>query len=430
MLRQWQETIIVTFFAIFLVFPAFAGGQQEDTEDAPDEETMTIYWNPDHLYDVYEEIIDEFAEEKGLNVNMEVFHWDDFRTQLAADFSAGTVPDLIEVPAPWIAEFGSQGRLADLTDQIEGWPDHEDWLESTWEETGVDGTLYGLKLHHTAFGIFYNQSHFEQAGISEEPSTLGELEEAIDRIDSELGPDVIPFGFDPTGQYLVPFLVNTDTPYLIEDGEIAIDTPDHRETLHRLQALAQSGKVLVPDPGGEEARANVRQLFFGEGVSMMISGPWEVGNIRENFPNLEYGVMSIPHVEGVDGGTLTAGVGLASPAGGDIEDDVVFELMQRLTELETEVAATQEAGMLMPRKSWADHPDVQDDRTVQLFSDILPNARPFDIHARTMGLPEITWGGPVFNRLYESLIYGDRDMDDALDTYIDEANSLIQEQMD
>ncbi|MCG8479975.1 MAG: hypothetical protein MI724_12825, partial [Spirochaetales bacterium] len=93
--------------------------------------------------------------------------------------------------------------------------------------------------------------------------------------------------------------------------------------------------------------------------------------------------------------------------------------------LDVEVAATLEAGMLMPRVSWADDPRVQDDATVQLFGPILPQAVPFDIDVRKLGLPEITWGGPVFRRLYQTMIYTDLDMDAALDEYIREANRLI-----
>ena len=401
---------------------AFGDGAQE--VERGETQVIDIYWNPDHLYDVYEEVIAQFAAEYDLEVNMQVFNWNDFRAKLNADFAAGTVPDLIEVPSPWIAEFASLGSLVDLTEEIRGWEESEDWLESTWIEVSNDDRLYGMKLHHTAFGLFYNVDHFAAAGV-EPPTTLAELEGVIDAIDSVLGPEIAAFGFDPTGQYLVPFLASTETPYLIEDGQVAIDTPAVRETLRRLQTIARSGNVIIPDPGGEEARTNVRQLFFAGQLSMMISGPWEVGNIRNNFPDLNYSVAMIPSLESVEGLTLTAGVGLAIPEGGDVDPALVFELMRRLTALDIEVAATLEAGMLMPRVSWADDPRVQDDATVRLFGPILPRAVPFDIDVRKRGLPEITWGGPVFRRLYQTMIYTDLDMDAALDEYIREANRLI-----
>lgn len=423
-MKKFKTGLVILLAIVCAASVSANGGSDSSSTEASE---ITIYWNPDHLYDVYNEVIDEFAAEKGLTVNRQVYNWNDFKTKLNADFSAGTVPDLIEVPSPWIAEYAAMGQLEDLTAKIDGWSESEDWFESTWVEVSANNMKYGMKLHHTAFGIFYNKDHFQAAGISEPPATLEDLEVAINKIDAVLGPDVRAFGFDPTGQYLVPFLASAETPLLIDGDEVAIDTPVIRETLKVLQNIASSGKVIIPDPGGEEARSNVRQLFFNGAMSMMISGPWEIGNLKKNFPELNYGVAMVPHLDGVDGRTLTAGTGLAIPKGSKIGKDLVFELMQRLTSVDVEVAGTLEAGMLMPRRGWSSDPRIQDDPVVAMFGPILPVATPFDIDVRKLGLPEITWGGPVFGKLYETMIYSDNDMDEALDAYVIEANRLIAE---
>ena len=411
-----SKRIVVLALACVLIIPAslFA-------------ETLSIYWNPDHLYNVYDQIIDEFAAEKGLDVNKQVMTWGDLNTKLKADFAGGTPPDLIEVPSPWIAEFGAMGQLEDLTNEITAWPEHDDWFESTWIETGVKGKLYGMKLHHTAFAMFYNRDHFEKAGLDPDqpPATLEEFVETVGALSDKLGPQIKGYGFDPTGQYLIPFLASAETPLLVNDGKVAIDTPTVRNTLKTLQKLAQGGKVFIPEPGGEEARQTVRLLFLSGKMSMLISGPWEIGNIKKNFPDLNYGVAMVPHLAGIEPLTLTAGTGLAIPKGAKTPKAVVWELMQRLTTVETEVAGTLEAGMLMPRKGWASDSRVQSEKAVQLFGPILPQATPFDIDVKKLGLPEITWGGAVFEKVYQTMIYSDKDMDAVLDAYIKEANELL-----
>jgi multiple sugar transport system substrate-binding protein len=158
---------------------------------------------------------------------------------------------------------------------------------------------------------------------------------------------------------------------------------------------------------------------------MMISGPWEIGNIKKNYPDLDYGVAMVPHLPGVEPRTLTAGTGLAIPKDSKLPKELIWELMKRLTAVEIEVQGTLEAGMLMPRKGWVDDPRIQNEKVVQLFGPILPYAVPFDIDVRKLGLPEITWGGSVFKMLYETMIYSDRSMDKALDEYVKEANRLI-----
>jgi len=405
---------------------AFAGGTQEAKV-----QEITIYWNPDHLYDVYDKVIDDFAAEKGLSVNKQVFNWGDFKTKLNSDLVAGTPPDLIEVPSPWIAEYGAGGQLADLTAEIDSWPEHGDWFESTWVETSHKGRKYGMKLHHTCFVLFYNRDLFRKAGI--DPSSLPQntdgLIQAIDKVYAALAPDVKGFGFDPTGQYLIPFMASEETPYLIEEDHVAVDTPTIRKTLNTLQSIARSGKVFIPEPGGEEARTNVRLAFLTGRTAMMISGPWEIGNIKKNYPGLDYGVAMVPHLPGVKPRTLTAGTGLAIPKDSKLPKETVWELMKRLTTVEIEVQGTLEAGMLMPRKGWASDPRVQEEKVVQLFGPILPDAVPFDIDVRKLGLPEITWGGAVFKKMYETMIYSDRSMDKALEVYVKEANRLIASKM-
>ena len=258
----------------------FAGGKQEAGAEVKE---MTIYWNPDHLYDVYDQVIDEFAQEKGLSVNKQVFSWGDFKTKLNADLVAGTPPDLIEVPSPWIAEYGSGGQLADLTVEINTWSDSRDWFDSTWVETSHKGKTFGIKLHHTCFALFYNREQFKKVGLNPEkpPQNLDEMIQTIDKIYAALSPDVLAFGFDPTGQYLIPFMASAETPSLIKEDKVAVDTPTIRRTLKTLQAIANSGKVFIPEPGGEEARTNVRLAFLTGRIAMMISGPWEIGNIKK-----------------------------------------------------------------------------------------------------------------------------------------------------
>ncbi len=429
-----KRLLFLVIGALWLVLPTalFAGGQKEagSTSSQSNPGELRLYWNPDHYYGIYKSTIADYAKEKGLKVNVQIFNWNEFHTKVSADFAARTPPDLIEVPSPWIPEFAASGNLVDLTSRIKAWPEHSDWFDSTWVETSYKDKLYGMKLHHTAFGLFYNVDEFKQAGLdpSNPPQTLSQFASDIHTLTTKLGGDKKGFGFDPTGQYLIPFLSSTQTPFLIKDNKSALDTQAVRSTLADLQKLARSGDVFIPSPGGEAARSDVRLLFYTGKVSMMISGPWELGNLKNKYPDLHYSVAMIPHVTGVDGLTLTAGTGLAIPKAASQPTDLVWGLMKKLTAVDVEVKATQEAGMLMPRKTWLSDPRIQDNDAVKLFGPLLAKATPFDIGARKANLPEITWGGPVFNKLYQTMIYSDKDMNKALDEYVTETNKLLSAQ--
>jgi multiple sugar transport system substrate-binding protein len=285
--------------------------------------------------------------------------------------------------------------------------------------------IFGCKLHHTAYALFYNKTHFEKAGLTKPPSTLEELIEYTDIINKKLGPSIKGYGFDPRGQYLMPYLTSKETPALVENNKIAIDTPNNRKTLRMLQKFARSGKCFISDPGGSAARQNIRLMFLNQKISMMVSGPWDVANIKKNFPDLPYGVTMIPHLEGVEPLALVVGTGVGIPSMSK-HPELAWELIKRLTDVETEVAATLESGMLMPRKTWLKDPRIQNEKTVIYFKDILPLAVDWANGATRLAVPEITWPGAVWQKFYETMVYTSEDIDKALDAYIKEANNLIE----
>lgn len=408
MTRRW----ILAATATLLLSP-LAGAQS----------TFTIYWNQDHLYDAYQEVFDAFAEEHGLTLDVQVFAWPDLQTRLLADFSAGTVPDLIEVPAPWTVDYGGMGQLVDLTERLEAWPDRDEWFEGAWPEVTLEGSIYGVKLHHTAFGFFYNRELLEQAGLEPRaPETLEEFRTYAETTYEALGPNVLAFGFDADPFYLTPFISTENTPQLVQDGEIAIDTPEVVEALEILQEVAGNDWALLPEPGASYQSS--RRAFIDGQTAMMISGPWDIAGLADVAPDLDYGIGPIPVLEGLTSRPPAAGVAVAIPTAAS-QQDLSWELIDRLTEVEVQVAATLEAGMLFPRRSWAEHPEVQGLERVSDFLPMVANATPFDLEARQAGVPEIVGTGEVFTEFYQTLIYGRLPAAEALAAYVEEANALL-----
>lgn len=409
---------------LFVAGFGFGAGGQEDA-DAP--QSFTMYWNSNHRYDIYQEVIDEFAAENNLEIDLQTYLWPDMRTKLLTDFSGGTVADMIQVPATWLSEFGAQGLMTDLTDWIAEWPDSEDWFDSTWIETTADGNRYGVKNHHTTFGLFYNKDLFAEAGLDPEspPQNLREFRDTMRDIAEALGPDVLGFAFDQDAGYMVNFFANSEVDQLIKDGEIAMDTPEVRETLEILQEIAANDWALIAEPGA--SYQNARRAFIEGSVAMMLSGPWDLANLASNAPDMDYGITVPPHLQGVEPRTIVAGTAIGIPAGAE-HPDLAWDLLTNLVDLEVQLQATREAGMLMPRQSWAQHPDVAAIPGVSDFAEIVPFATPFDISAASQGLTEITWsggGGDLTTQLYQNIIYNRTPAAQALREYVEAGNALL-----
>lgn len=408
----------------------FAGGSQEAASEEEVTE-LTIYWNSNHYYDVYKEVFNEFGEKNDLEINVETFLWNDMRTKLLTDFQGGTPPDLLEVPAPWIAEFGSKGTLRDISSKIEAWPQSDDWFDSTWEEVTVGDSVYGMKLHHTAFALFYNKDLFKKAGLdpNKPPKDLTTFKEYTKVITEKLGPEVLGFGFDQDAGYILNFFMSGETPTLLNDSgdRIAINTPKIRKSLEILQDIAANEWALIAEPGASYQSS--RRAFFEGKLAMMISGPWDIATLANDYPDMNYGIAMVPHLKSVeDPKMLVAGTGIAIPKGIE-HHEVVWELMKQLTQVEVEVAATREAGMLMPRETWAKNPVVDENEKVAAFAEILPNARPFDAAASVRGLSSIMWsggGGDLSTQLYQNIIFNRKPAAEALEEYVEAGNKLLK----
>ncbi len=392
---------------------------------------FTIYWNSNHYYDTYKQVFDEFAAEHDLNLNVETYLWNDMKTKLLTDFSGGTVPNLIEVPAPWIPDFASKGTLIDITERVNNWPESADWFDSTWEEVTIGETIYGIKLHHTAFAMFYNKGLFEKAGLDPQqpPKTLAEFKDYVQTITEKLGPEVLGFGFDQDAGYMINFFMSAETPSLLSaDGEsIAIDTPEVAKTLSILQEIAANEWALIAEPGASYQSS--RRAFFEEKTAIMLSGPWDLATLANEYPDIDYGLAMPPHLESVEEPKiLVAGTGLAIPEGVE-NPDLVWELMQKLTQVEVEIQATKEAGMLMPRKTWAADPVLEENPKVAEFAQLLPNARPFDVSASVRGLSAIMWsggGGDLTTQLYQNILYNRKPAEEALADYVKAGKQLLE----
>lgn len=386
-------------------------------------EKLIVYWNPNHAYSVYDEVFEQFEAKYGVEIEKTLMLWPDFKAKIMADFAAGTVPDLIEVPAPWILNFAVLGELVDMTQMLAEWPESQDWFESTWTEVSLEGKKYGMKLHNTAMGFFINKDHYRTAGLDPDnpPQFIDEFVEAASKTSKATGLPGYIFDADP--QYAISWMITNETTDLIKDNKIAINTPTIAKTWEALQEVIRNGWALTPGPGATYQA--MRRVFIQGGGVMKITGPWDIGGFKKFNPTLDYSVSMIPYPRGLEPRILACGTGIAIPKGAKV--GLAFELAKMLTQVDVEVQATKDKGMLMPRKSWAQNPEVQKITAVKQFAELLPYAVPFDLTANIMALPEITWGGTVYQKLYHRLIYLEMEPAEALALYEEEANKLISE---
>jgi multiple sugar transport system substrate-binding protein len=104
--------------------------------------------------------------------------------------------------------------------------------------------------------------------------------------------------------------------------------------------------------------------------------------------------------------------------------DMSWDFVKRITTLETELAATEEAGMLMPRKSWAEDEKVQGDPKIKAFAEGLTYAEEF--RAGTYQTGKAGELGDLYKKLYETVILEGTPVEQAYESYLAAASKLVK----
>lgn len=218
----------------------------------------------------------------------------------------------------------------------------------------MDGKTYGVQLHLTCNLLFYNTKMLSDAGISSPPATWDDFLAAA-KATAKGGV----FGYAPnqdTAYMWTWFLQNGVKYYDPEAKKLGFDNPDAFEALQFVADMIHKDRV-APVPVSSADYEGPQKLFSAKRAAMILTGPWDVKPILTGTPDLEWGIaQALTHKSQA---TYAAGTSLLIPKDAK-QPALAWDLVTRLTTLEAEIAATKEANMTMPRRSWAADPTIQD----------------------------------------------------------------------
>jgi raffinose/stachyose/melibiose transport system substrate-binding protein len=122
-----------------------------------------------------QQVADEYmAMHPNVKINVTVLENEALKSALAVEMQAGNPPDIFH---SWgggvLAEQVAAGMAQPIDDLIADWADTmNDGAMSVWQ---VDGVQYGIPYNFGLVGFWYNKDLFEQAGITEPPTTWDEF---------------------------------------------------------------------------------------------------------------------------------------------------------------------------------------------------------------------------------------------------------------
>ncbi|GAB4084522.1 sugar ABC transporter substrate-binding protein [Myceligenerans cantabricum] len=308
----------------------------------------------------YQEAIDRFSADTGVEVEVIVTDADQYATKLQAAISGNNVPDVFYIEQASLQSYVTSGVLLDITDLV---AESDIDLENIWEY-GVDsyrydgrlqgtpeGALYGLPKDVGPFAMGYNKTLLEEEGIGlpdeDTPLTWDEWLDIMKQVTKDVDGDgkIDQWGTGLNVQWNLQALAwSNGADWTNEDKtEVTVDTPEMAESL---QYIADMTTVEEVTPSSEQqATLDTYQRWMEGELAFFPVGPWDVSTYNE----LDFEYDLIPYPAGASGvpATWIGSLGIGVSATTAMPEDAV-ELVTYLSADETAQQTLVDAGIQVP----------------------------------------------------------------------------------
>lgn len=313
-MRKIKLSAIIILAVVLLV-----GCSSSSKED----EVVLKYWAAplaaDHvLKETWEEVFDEFYEETGIKVEMEVVPNSDINTRLTNAMTSGIGPDVTGMGNNSSVVFSAAGGLLPLTqerlDKIGG---QDKFVESMFTVTGEQGKdPVSVPLNGGVSILFYNKDLFEARGIDGVPEKwedfIAVAQSLTEDTDGDGRPDKWGFGFhgQPTQNWksILYLMFQHGGEYLNDDGSISFNQDETIDAVTMLGELVS--KYQISPPAVAEWTADEAMAAFANGDIAMVISDVE-NNSKLDNSDVNFGVAKMPYIlpGQTDGRDVTSHVG-------------------------------------------------------------------------------------------------------------------------
>jgi multiple sugar transport system substrate-binding protein len=308
----------------------------------------------------YQEAIDRFSEETGVEVEVIVTDPDQYGTKLQAAISGNNVPDVFYIEQASLQSYVTSGVLLDITDHVETAGVD---LDNLWEygvnsyrydgtlQGTPDGALYGLPKDVGPFAMGYNKTMLEAEGIElpspDEPYTWDEWLDVLKKVtkDTDGDKEIDQWGTGLNVQWnMQGFAWSNGADWTNEDRtEVTVDTPEMAEAL---QYIADMTTVHEVTPNAEQAATlDTYQRWMEGELAFFPVGPWDVSVYNEL--DFEYDLIPFPAGSTGEPATWIGSLGIGVSATTAMPEEAA-ELVTYLSADETAQQTLVDAGIQVP----------------------------------------------------------------------------------
>ncbi|GAB2453455.1 extracellular solute-binding protein [Conyzicola lurida] len=252
-------------------------------DDSGDGTTELTFWHngtADPLLGIWQDAVDEYeAENPDISIEVVPIQNEDFATKIPLALSSDNPPDIyFNQGGGLLATQAQSGQVADITDLTKDWIDGFGPAAANWQ---VDGAQYGIPYAMHVVGYWYRTDLFAQAGITAVPTTMEELDEAVDKLKAAGIPPIAVGGKDrwPDAFYYNAFALRECGEDVLKKGLADADLSDDCFTKAGQDVIDFIATEPFQDgfngtPAQQGAGSSAGLVANGE-VAMELQGTWD-----------------------------------------------------------------------------------------------------------------------------------------------------------
>jgi multiple sugar transport system substrate-binding protein len=222
-----------------------------------------------------------------IKVNAQYVVNSELKKQMRIAMLSNTMPDLLVFDNPDFSSFAADGYLLDVTDRMAKWGEVDQFQPGPLSSVKYKGRIYGIPWYSNDLALIYNQDMLDKAGVKP-PKTWDEVRAAAAKLTGNgvYGLAIAGVKSEVSTFQFIPWLYSAGGSY------DKLDSPEAIKALTYLTELIQD-KSMSKEVANF-AHGDLIKAFEGGRAAMVIQGSWAVWTLKNDVPDLKYGVLPIP----------------------------------------------------------------------------------------------------------------------------------------
>ncbi len=371
-------------------------------------------------------LVAEFEKENpGVKVKVQMIPWTAAQEKLISAYASGNLPDVFQLGNTWIPQF----KELDALEKLNGYVldsktiSQDSYFPGIWETNVIQDGIYGIPWYIDTRVLFYRVDDLQKAGYSSAPASWKELYEVARKIKSiKSDKNKYPI-FLPTNDWsvFVIFGMQAGADLLTNDYTYGhFNSPEFKRAVNYLLKFYKNGLT----PKGFTAFNNIYQAMAEGYISMFISGPWNIKEMKKWMKgNLKDKWMTSP-LPAAD----TNGIGVSLAGGSSIvmnsqsgNKHTAWKLIEFLSRPAIQLKFFRMVDDLPARREAWESPEIQRDKFIKAFFKQLNHVKPVP------KVPE--WERIAFSKIQkymEYIVYEKMSVETALKKLDEEVNSVLE----